>query len=562
MISAERPLPESRPDDFEELRRAEERFRHAAGVASDLIYEWDVTTDHLEWFGDIDAALGFEAGEFPRTIEAWIGRIHPDDRVRLADSVERHRKSTQPIFEEYRIESKTGAWLHWSDRGTPILDGSGRPVRWVGVCTDKTESKRAEEERRAIEAQIQHTQKLESLGVMAGGIAHDFNNLLVGITGNAELALLMLSPHSPVRDLASQIKQAGHRAGELTSQLLAYSGKGKFTVEPINLSGLVEETSRLLKSAVSKKAILDHDFQEDLPFIRANMTQVRQIVMNLITNASDAIGEESGVISIRTGHVRADRRYLSQMTAGSDIDEGDLVFIEVSDKGCGMNNETRQKMFEPFYSTKALGRGLGLAAVLGIVNSHKGAILVKSAPGRGTTFRVHFPAAPSAVPADESDLPAVDEHPATGTVLIVDDEPMVRAVARRALERAGFETATACDGLDALRVYADHEKTIDAVILDMKMPRLGGEEVFGELRRQRPDLPILLTSGYDEEATVGKVAGMELAGFIQKPFAILDLVSRTTELIAAGREASPETASEKRAKPESRLAASLPACQG
>lgn len=545
-------------DEMDELQRAEERFRHAAGIVSDLIYEWDVATDHLEWFGDIDACLGFEPGEIPRTIEAWIGLIHPEDRARLADAVERHRTSTQPIFEEYRIENKAGEWLYWTDRGTPILDLCGRPVRWVGVCADMTERRRAEEERRALDAQIQHTQKLESLGVLAGGIAHDFNNLLVGVIGNAELALLMLSPDSPVRDLVTQINQAGQRAADLTNQLLAYSGKGKFIVETICLSGLVEEISHLLKSAVSKKAALEHDFQDDLPLIEADPTQVRQIVMNLITNASDAIGDESGVISIRTGLVHADSRYLSRTIGGHDLGIGDYVYIEVADTGCGMSADTQEKMFEPFYSTKALGRGLGLAAILGIVSSHKGAIRVKSFRGRGTTFRIHFPVAGLSAPVAEKTPSPFDGCVATGTVLVVDDEQIVRNVATEALERTGFKILTACDGLDALRVFNDHRDSIDVVLLDMKMPRLGGEEVFCELRRLRPDLPILLSSGYDEEETVEKFASMDFAGFIQKPYRVIDLVSRISELLTSRRQGARRRALERRAEPERCMVAARP----
>jgi signal transduction histidine kinase len=251
---------------------------------------------------------------------------------------------------------------------------------------------RAEQERRRLEEKLLQTQKLESLGVLAGGIAHDFNNLLVGVVGNASLLLLDLPPGSPFRPTAEEIQQAGERAAELVRQLLAYAGKGKVVVERCNASRLVEETVVLLKSVISKKVALEYRLVEDLPEIEADATQMRQIIMNLITNASESIGDDRGVIRISTGVVRADRRYLSKTCLSEDLPEGQYVSLEVADNGCGMDAETRKKIFDPFFSTKVTGRGLGLAAVLGIVRGHRGAIRVESQPRAGTKFCVLFPA--------------------------------------------------------------------------------------------------------------------------------------------------------------------------
>jgi C4-dicarboxylate-specific signal transduction histidine kinase len=254
------------------------------------------------------------------------------------------------------------------------------------------ERKREEEERRLLERQIQHAQKLESLGVLAGGIAHDFNNLLVGILGNAGLALMRLAPDDPTRPTVEAIHASAMRAAELTKQMLAYSGRGKFVVQPVSLTDVVAEMSELLGASITKKAAVEFDFAPDLPPIEADATQIRQVVMNLITNASEAIGEGSGRITLRTGVVRADRALFASTHLDDDLPEGDYAFMEVADTGCGMDEETRAKIFDPFFTTKFMGRGLGLAAVLGIVRGHRGTIRVTSAPGEGTTVSVYLPA--------------------------------------------------------------------------------------------------------------------------------------------------------------------------
>ena len=408
----------------------------------------------------------------------------------------------------------------------------GRVVGRVWCYRDVTERVRAEEERRRLEAQIQHVQKLESLGVMAGGIAHDFNNLLVGILGNAGLALS--DAPAGIRDRISQIEIAAQRAAELTNQMLAYSGKGRFILRRTDLSELVKEMADLLRTAATKTAELELQLSLEPVAFDGDPAQIRQVIMNLITNASDAIGSAAGRIEVATGRLTATREYLAGACVGADQPEGAFVFAEVRDNGCGMDAATMTRIFDPFFTTKFTGRGLGLAAVLGIVRGHGGAIKIASAPGVGTTFRVLVPARAAAVP--EPEPVHVPQQGCTGaTVLVVDDEPSVRRVAAEVLTRAGFTVTAAADGVEAVDIVRGRQQSFDVVLLDMTMPRLSGVETFRELRELCPSLRVVLTSGYSEEDASEKFEG-RLAGFIQKPFLPKALVRAMSEAVSRPQE--------------------------
>jgi len=427
------------------------------------------------------------------------------------------------------LQSEDGRY--WFIKGYPIRDAEGNIAGAVEVALDITEQRRAEEERRRLEARVRDAQKLESLGVLAGGIAHDFNNLLVGILGNVGLAHLDMPPDSPLRPYCEQIEQAALRARDLTNQLLAFAGKGKFQIGAANLSDLVRDTANLLRVSIPRRVTLDLHLAPDLPPILADATQIRQVVMNLLTNASEAIGDSPGTITLVTGAVHADRQYLAGAFVDEDLPEGDYVFLDVSDTGCGMDAETQARIFDPFFSTKFSGRGLGLAAVLGIVRGHRGAIRVYSEPGHGTAVKVLFPAAEKGTavphrPPEEAPAPRDADFRGSGTVLVIDDEPSVRDVARAILERAGFEVLVAASGREGLERFRACADRIVAVLLDMTMPDLAGEEVFAELRSIRPDVPVILSSGYNEQDATRRFAPAGLAGFIQKPYLPADLLSK------------------------------------
>ncbi|MBA4393098.1 MAG: histidine kinase, partial [Desulfobacca sp.] len=341
--------------------------------------------------------------------------------------------------------------------------------------------------------------------------------------GNADLALLSLSPASPARSDIEDIVRASQRAADLCRQMLAYSGKGRFVVGRYDLAEIVREMTQMLAVSVTKKASLRYALAEDLPPVEVDVTQMRQVIMNLITNASEALGEENGFISISCGLRECDRITLSDSYLADDLPEGKYVYLEVSDTGSGIDTETRQKIFDPFFSTKFTGRGLGLGAVLGIVRGHKGAIKVHSEPGEGTTFNILLPAVewrPEDRPAKTNqDVSALR----TGKVLLIDDDLNVRQVGSEMLKRLGFQVLTAVDGRQGLEIFRQYPDEIDCVILDLTMPGMGGKEVFSELRGLKANVKVILSSGYDEEEVTPEFAGQGLAGFIQKPYSVASL---------------------------------------
>ena len=455
-------------------------------------------------------------------------------RTRLGDGWERARtpfdlELTRPDGEVRKIVVSP----------RPLFDRIGEFCGSVAVLTDITERHRAEEERLALERQVQQAQKLESLGVLAGGIAHDFNNILVGILGNADLAQQELAPTAAGYDCVSEIVRASHRAADLCKQMLAYSGRGRFVIEPIHANQLIEEMAGLVEASISKKAALNCRFAKELPAFEGDATQIRQIVMNLIINASEALGDDGGVISISTdvvdhrseGTDPVDEVFL----AGRDkpLPTGRYVCLEVSDTGCGMDAPTQQQMFDPFFTTKFTGRGLGMAAVLGIVRAHEGAVQVHSQVGKGTTFTILFPASTS----KSSPLERRSVAPGTsrgghsgGLVLVADDEEMVRSLVERMLRRGGFSVLTAADGRQAVQLFREHADEIACVLLDLTMPHLDGEQAFAQLRRIRPEVKVVLCSGYSEQEATARFSGKGLAGFLQKPFG-MSLLDKIQELI-------------------------------
>jgi two-component system, cell cycle sensor histidine kinase and response regulator CckA len=390
-----------------------------------------------------------------------------------------------------------------------------------------------------LEAESRHVQKLESIGVLAGGIAHDFNNLLHVVLGNADIALTQLPQGTPAREALEEVVRATLRASDLTHQLLAYSGKGAFVIRHLDLSSEVREMATLLRTAISKQAMLAWELAPDLPAVSADPTQIRQIVMNLITNASDALGEESGTITLRTGVVHAedltdDRFGEPRWREGGEPAPGHYVYLEIADTGNGMTPDTLNRIFDPFFSTKFTGRGLGLAAVMGIVRAHKGLIRIRTDPGQGTKFRVLLP--PVSGPARKEEEPSAMRSGwrGSGTILVVDDEEGVRDVARRMLQEIGFSTITAEDGRQALDILARTEDKITGMLLDLSMPHMGGQETYLRLRAAHPDLPVVMMSGYTEQVVAAELGeSSQSTSFLQKPFVAEDLVTAFRRFVEA-----------------------------
>jgi len=434
---------------------------------------------------------------------------------------------------ETQLRRKDGTPIWVSASSQYCYDDDGNIAGVEGVVRDITEKKQAEAERQRLAEQIQQVQKMESIGLLASGIAHDFNNLLVGVLGNAELMSLDIPPESELHESLQQIIKSAKRGSGLVGQMLAYAGKGKFEVAAVDMNHLIRETESLLKTVIGKGAVLQCEYAENLPAVHGDRNQLSQIIMNLITNAADAMEEGSGAIRIRTGVTQIGKAELSGMLLHDNLPAGEYVYVEVEDSGCGMDEATQRRIFDPFFTTKPGGTGLGLAAMLGIVRSHRGNVLLESSPGRGTRFVVYLPLSNAEPLKRDSASPLVTDNLLRGTVLVVDDEKPVREVAGQMLRRAGLEVMTANDGLHGVETLRNHAEKISLVLLDLSMPRMDGEQAFHAMRKIRHDIPIVLSSGYVEADARDNLEGFGLSGFIRKPFTYEELTERIGALLAS-----------------------------
>jgi PAS domain S-box-containing protein len=377
--------------------------------------------------------------------------------------------------------------------------------------------RRAEEERRQLDLRIQQSQKMESLGMLAGGIAHDFNNILMGVMGNADLALMNLSADHQARKNVRMIAKAAKRAADLARQMLMYTGCGRFEAEMIDIPELIRGMQDLIAAQPAASAQLALRLGDELPLIEGDAAQIRQVILNIVTNAAEALPEGNGFITIAAACGDYSLEALRSPWAADDLEAGRYVCIEISDTGSGMDEVVLNRIFDPFYSTRFIGRGLGLAVVLGIMRAHHGAIHVRSAPGRGSTFSLLFPAA--GIEKNESipeKCPAAEKL--SGNILLVDDDADLRDTVREMLERFGCSVLTAESGDKAAAIFKRHQKAIDAVILDLTMPQMDGLETCDAIQTLHPDTPVILSSGYDEAEVLRKCRGHSLAGFLHKPY--------------------------------------------
>ena len=564
--------------DITELRRSEERLRllvaGTAGTTGEAFFRSLVR--HLAAaLGKANALVGEVRGNRVRTLAVWssgrpIDNFEYDldgspcaEVIRVRD-VCVHPRRVSALFPSDNLLVEMGIESYL---GAPLLGSNGEVLGVVAVfdreplhdpsefrdlftlfasrAGAELERQHIEEQRRQLQAQMLHVQKLESLGVLAGGIAHDFNNLLASILGNTSLAQMQLSSTSSATTYLAEIEKAAQRSAELVQQMLAYAGKGRFLVEDLDFNVLVREMAGLLRTSISKKAQLELELEPGSLRVRIDSTQIRQVVMNLITNASDALGENAGEIRLRTRLVTELPPPVAEaMGGGSGVQLGPAALLEVEDTGCGMDENTRERLFDPFFTTKSKGRGLGLSALLGIVRSHKGAVLVESALGSGSLFKVYLPALAPSAAADAADAarlakaqPALHSGSphaswqASGRILVVDDEDAVRQLASRILDRLGFEPITANDGESALEIYRREGATIKAVLLDMAMPRMNGRETLAELQRIDPEVKVVLSSGYGEASTT-ELAEAGKVLFLQKPYRPQELDDRLRLLLS------------------------------
>jgi two-component system cell cycle sensor histidine kinase/response regulator CckA len=508
-----------------ERRGLEERSGQLAAIvesADDAIISKTLDGTILTWNAGAERIYGYTAAEIiGRPMTLLLPADRPDEETEI---LERIRKGERVEHFETVRKTKTGERIEVSLTISPIRDSHGKITGASHVARDVTE-------RKQLENQLRHTQKLESLGVLAGGVAHDFNNLLTGILGNASLALESLSSHHPVRAQLRDVVNASERASHLTRQLLAYAGKGRFVIEPVNISGLVREISHLIQTSISKNVQLRLELADDVPLIEADAGQIQQVIMNLVINGSEAVGPtENGTVLVTTGVQMVDEHYLlSTVGESAGLKPGMFVSLEVHDTGCGMDQLTMSRIFDPFFTTKFMGRGLGLAAVQGIVRGHSGTIKVYSRPGNGTTFKVLFPATEGlAQPKAPLIAPALARDQ---LILVIDDEDIVRRTAKSMLERNGYTVVVAENGEEGVELFNVLAEKVSAVLLDMTMPVMNGEEAFSRLRSIRADVKVILSSGYNEVEAIRRFTGKGLAGFIQKPYTSVALAEKIKSVL-------------------------------
>jgi PAS domain S-box-containing protein len=441
-------------------------------------------------------------------------------------------ESGEPMFSYVEANPSPDGGTVWLRKSkVPLRDESGAVVGVVGTYEDITADKQSADERARLEDRVRHAKKLESLGVLAGGIAHDFNNMLVAILGHAELALDDMSRLAPGRNSVMEIAHAAKRARELTNQMLAYSGKGNVAMRRSQLNEVVLDMRHFLEAAIPKRVVLQLNLADDLPAVDIDAGQIRQVVLNLVTNAAEAYGNAEGTVTVGTGVTYVTREYLEQSYVNDDLPAGTYVSLEVSDEGCGMSEETRARLFDPFFSTKFTGRGLGLAVVLGVVRGHHGAVNVYSELGRGTGVKFLLPVNQAEAEAQEYVPRPLISATAEGTILVVDDEDYVRDIGGRMLARLGYTVLEAESGEAALATYQADPDNIDLILLDMTMPHMDGEETFRRLREIDPEVDVILMSGFNEVDATRRFAGRGLKGFVQKPFTFEDLLAKVNAIV-------------------------------
>jgi two-component system cell cycle sensor histidine kinase/response regulator CckA len=502
-------------DKARQLRRSEDRLKSAERLAHVGHWDWDVKANQLSWSEEMYRIFDVPQHYTP-TYERFVQAVISEDRERLERwvNVGLAKKSGHSI--EFQVTRSNGDLRIVSCTSTVSLDEEGLPTRLFGACQDITDSRRAQQEDFA-------RKKLESLGTLANGIAHDFNNLLGGVLAQAELGLAESASGAFPKEELTAIRRVAIRGSEIVRQLMMYAGEETEVLGLVDVSRVVVEMLELLKVSVSKRATLITDLGQDLPAVRANASQIRQIVLNLVTNASEAIADRDGIIRVTTGRVTPGRA--PTITKGPA--EGSYLQLEVSDTGCGMSQETQAKVFDPFFSTKGAGHGLGLAVVHGIVRGLRGAIHITSEPGQGTTIRILLPCAETTVEATRDPMSDAGEsaRPSQESiVLVVEDEDALRQPVVAMLRMTGFTVLEAADGAAAIDLLRANGGKIDVILLDMTIPGASSHEVVAEAAQARPNIRVILTSAYSQEMLKPPMSASQIHGFIRKPYQFGDLV--------------------------------------
>jgi two-component system cell cycle sensor histidine kinase/response regulator CckA len=517
-----------RTAELDESRRLLDSLLHALPAMA-YRREYGATTRVVYVSDGATALTGHSSDDFIWGKVHFRDLIHPEDLPRVRAATRAGLQERREVEVEYRLRVKDGTEKWVLSRAHGVYAADGQLQFLEGLALDVTASKQGEANRLAIERKLLDGQKLESLGLMAGGIAHDFNNILTGILGNANLARFKAGEDSIVVPHLLKIEHASARAAELCQQMLAYSGRSSFVVEPVDLSQMVQDTLPLLNVSLASRARLCLNLSDRPVVVMADVTQIRQIIMNLVINAADAVGDRHGEIHIATGTRVVDQEFLRAASDGDLLASGPYAYVEVRDTGCGMTPETIAKIFDPFFTTKFAGRGLGLAAVRGIVRSHQGALHVASTPGQGSTFTLLLP--PSQQESVAAAAAPVAPRQYSGKVLVIDDEAAVRETAAGLMATFGFTVVTANNGSNGIVQFCAGPSDYVLVLLDLTMPGLSGDDTLATLRTIAPDVRVLLISGYSDSARATQLAANGPVGFLQKPFTREALERKLRELL-------------------------------
>jgi PAS domain S-box-containing protein len=516
----------------EELKRSQSQLREAQHIARLGSWEWDVAQNKVTWSEETMNLYGFTPAEAGSPMEQNLNHIHPDDREKVRRALLESLRTAQPFACDHRVPLPDGSVRIMLGLAKMLTDETGKVVKMIGTTQDVTESKRAEEALRQSEEQLRQSQKMEAVGRLAGGVAHDFNNLLTVITGYCALSIQKMEPDTLLRKNFEEIESAAERAASLTAQLLAFSRKQVLKPRVLNLNRVVSGMEKMLRRLIGEDVELSTTFDSALGNVKADRGQIEQVILNMAVNARDAM-PRGGKLTIRTGNVTLDQKTRMR---NRELEIGEYAMLAISDNGVGMTEEVQAHLFEPFYTTKGVGRGtgLGLATCYGIVCQSKGDIRVYSEPNCGTTFKIYLPrldaaSVPAASPAEGAVMPR-----GTESILVVEDEAAVRRLAVSVLRDCGYQVQEVCDGLEALALI-DQETAFDLVITDVIMPKMSGRELYDRLKTTRPEIKVLFMSGYTDDAlALHGVLDAEFA-FIEKPFSPSRLACKVRETIDASR---------------------------
>jgi PAS domain S-box-containing protein len=532
------------------LDGSEAKLEQALEAAAVGLWVWDIPKDELLWSPQVTKLFDLPAGTYKGNLQSIRSLIHPDDIDDLQASIDASLKPGGPRYHVTHRVIARGGQVNWiEERGSVTFDDAGNPLVMSGTSINITARKEAEaasaadqETRLKLDKKLQEAQRLESLGVLAGGIAHDFNNLLTGIMGNASMIEVVGTEET--RPFVDDLMTASRRAAELCKQMLAYSGRGRFEIKPVDLSALVSEMLQLLHTSTTGRATLHLNLSDDLSPVLADAAQLRQVVMNLVINAAESLRDHGGEIWLQTSEEmisQAQARSLSEeqsagrllyyeakpQASAAALPPGRYVCFEVRDTGCGMDAQTQARIFDPFFTTKFHGRGLGLAAVLGIVRGHRGALQLTSEVGLGSTFRLLLPAALTEARCATIDAKRKRTDPLTrltqGHALIIDDEASVRALTSEVLSRVGFVVHTAENGEEGIRCLTREGDQVTVVLLDLTMPGMSSREVLQAIRAEHPRCQVVIMSGFSAEDVHARLDAAPDA-FLSKPFSAQDLL--------------------------------------